>query len=416
MALFILPVFLCLGCAESNTSNNLPQCEITFPDDNEEFVSGSVITVRVDAEDSDGTIDEVQYYIDDEGVSSSQSFPYYYDWNTEDVDDGTYVITAICIDNEGGKGTDEVTVIIGSGGGSENAPVASFKSDVNEGSSPLTVNFTDESSNNPTAWLWDFGDGNTSQQQNTVNIYNSNGTYTVSLTVTNSFGSDNIIKSNLINVGSVISGGEPCPGTPTVIDADGNVYNTVLIGDQCWMKENLKKGTFIFGSEISEDNSIVEKYCYNDDAANCDDYGALYQWEELMNYNETESSQGICPVGWHVPSDTEWKQLELYLGISADEINNTGLRGTNEGDMLKSTSEWFEEGNGNNSTGYTALASGWRDASGNFNGITEGAFFWTSTKEGEAQAWHHSVGYYSGGIKRLADYKATAISVRCVKD
>ncbi len=75
---------------------------------------------------------------------------------------------------------------------------------------------------------------------------------------------------------------KPSSGTSTVTDADGNVYNTVQIGNQCWMKENLKVGTRINGSQNMSDNGFVEKYCYNNDPANCDVYGGLYQWDEMV--------------------------------------------------------------------------------------------------------------------------------------
>lgn len=105
----------------------------------------------------------------------------------------------------------------------------------------------------------------------------------------------------------------PCPGTPTVTDVDGNEYNTVLIGNQCWMKETLKKGTMINSEDEMEDNSIIEKYCYDNNPINCETNGALYQWNEIMQYSATEGTQGICPSGWHIPSIDEWEDLRNYI-------------------------------------------------------------------------------------------------------
>ena len=127
----------------------------------------------------------------------------------------------------------------------------------------------------------------------------------------------------------------------TVTDIEGNAYNTVEIGNQCWMQENLNVGTPI-GSFESDgttlnpqtDNATIEKYCYgystHGDAgqlatgeANCDTYGGLYQWDEMMQYETQEGTQGICPAGWHIPSDDEWKTLEMHLGMTQAQADIT---------------------------------------------------------------------------------------------
>ncbi len=119
---------------------------------------------------------------------------------------------------------------------------------------------------------------------------------------------------------------------------DGKEYQTVLIGEQCWMSENLNIGTMTIqnGSNNQIDNSVIEKYCYNNNEAECDEYGGLYQWHEMMDYQTQESSQGICPDGWHLPSDQEIMQMEIYLGMSESDAQETGFeRGTTEGTQLK---------------------------------------------------------------------------------
>ena len=98
---------------------------------------------------------------------------------------------------------------------------------------------------------------------------------------------------------------------------DGRVYRTVRIGTQWWMSENLNYGTRINGSLNQTNNSIAEKYCFNNLESSCDTLGALYQWDEMMNYTAVRLNRGICPAGWHVPSDDEWKKLEIFLGMSA---------------------------------------------------------------------------------------------------
>ncbi|WKZ24577.1 MAG: FISUMP domain-containing protein [Patescibacteria group bacterium] len=108
-------------------------------------------------------------------------------------------------------------------------------------------------------------------------------------------------------------------------DEDGNLYNTVQIGPQCWMKENLKVGTTINSSSNQSNDSVTEKFCYDNNPANCDVYGGLYQWTEAMNLSYSacvvsdcsgqieEQHQGICPSGWHIPTDQEFVTLERSL-------------------------------------------------------------------------------------------------------
>src|ERR1035437_2197706 len=104
----------------------------------------------------------------------------------------------------------------------------------------------------------------------------------------------------------------PCSGIPTV-DYAGKTYNTVSIGDQCWLKENLDVGTMINGIDTSKNNGIIEKYCYNNDTTNCTTYGALYQWDEAMQYVTTSGAQGICPTGWHIPDSAEFTALSTIF-------------------------------------------------------------------------------------------------------
>ena len=101
----------------------------------------------------------------------------------------------------------------------------------------------------------------------------------------------------------------PCKGTPTVT-YEGQVYNTIQIFNQCWLKVNLNVGTMIPGTEEMTDNGIIEKYCYNNEPDSCTKYGGLYQWNEMMQYVTQQGTQGICPPDWHLPTDEEWKVLE----------------------------------------------------------------------------------------------------------
>lgn len=115
--------------------------------------------------------------------------------------------------------------------------------------------------------------------------------------------------------------GDPCPGEPSISDVDGNVYNTVLIDNKCWMKENLKTGNMISSSQNQADNGTVEKYCYNDEEKYCESFGGLYQWNELMAYAKSAQAQGICPDGWRLPTLDELKSLEAAFGNGYDLLS-----------------------------------------------------------------------------------------------
>jgi uncharacterized protein (TIGR02145 family) len=104
-----------------------------------------------------------------------------------------------------------------------------------------------------------------------------------------------------------------------VMDRDGNYYKIVKIGDQTWMAENLKVGKHILNIKEQENNGIIEKYCYNNDLKQCDIYGGLYKWNEMMQYNPPENgitgtTKGVCPDGWHLPTNREFTRLVIYCG------------------------------------------------------------------------------------------------------
>ncbi len=196
---------------------------------------------------------------------------------------------------------------------------------------------------------------------------------------------------------------------------DGQSYATIQIGAQCWMAENLNVGTMINGSGSQTDNGTIEKYCYDDNTANCDTYGGLYQWDEMMQYVTTEGTQGICPTGWHLPTNDEWKTMEMYLGMSQTQADATGWRGTDEGGKLKETgtSHWTSPNtSATNSSGFTGLPGGYRDLNGSFNSLTYYAFFWSSSED----ACHRRLFYSSAQVYRNSTVKAYGFSVRCVSD
>ncbi len=187
---------------------------------------------------------------------------------------------------------------------------------------------------------------------------------------------------------------------------DGKVYRTIQIGAQTWLADNIDRGEMVPGISEQEDNGIVEKYCYDDNYDNCREYGGLYQWGEAMQYEVNESLRGICPAGFRVPTDGDWKELEMFLGFSSESADQTLWRGTDQGDLLKESGE----------TGFDALFAGNRYLTGTFNKIGERTFFWTSTKYSDGHAWGRAVDLYEKRIYRAYYNKSYGFSVRCVKE
>jgi len=191
----------------------------------------------------------------------------------------------------------------------------------------------------------------------------------------------------------------------TVVDADGNTYSTVTIGDQLWMGENLNVGARIAAAGSQTDNSTVEKYCYSDSDVNCTSDGGLYQWDEAMSYATTEGAQGICMTGWHIPTDAEWYTLENGFDSGTCSATRTTLGCNPAGTALK-------EGG---SSDFEAILAG-ESSSGIFYNGGNGAFLWSSSSNSGAP-WIRVMYSGSSTISRTAGAPSTAgHSVRCLAD
>ena len=216
-----------------------------------------------------------------------------------------------------------------------------------------------------------------------------------------------------------ISQGIPCQSTP-IIHFQGRTYKTIQIFDQCWMKENLNVGTMIDFRHDMQNNGIIEKYCYNNKEDSCTVYGGLYQWNEIVNYSVKENVQGICPSGWHIPSNTEWRVLESSVDSKHDfddpEWDKVGSRGFDAGFHLKSVSGWMQEGSGNDTYGFSGLPAGAR-SDGNifFYGWGNSEFWWTSS-DYLNYAFYRGINSTSSKVERGLANTAHGMSVRCVKD
>lgn len=220
----------------------------------------------------------------------------------------------------------------------------------------------------------------------------------------------------------------PCPGTPTVT-YEGQVYNTIQIFSQCWMKENLNVGTMIPGSQQMTDDGIIEKYCFDDNVSNCLIYGGLYQWDEMLQYTLQQGTRGICPPGWHIPTDEEWKVLEgavdSQYGIGDPEWDQDGDRGFDAGMNLKSTSSWVNNGNGTDLFGFSGLPGGYRrDALGAFSfyGTYICGYWWSSTESNAPAGWIRLLWWGTPEVPRhdgtlgWGEGYSYGFSVRCVRD
>jgi uncharacterized protein (TIGR02145 family) len=228
----------------------------------------------------------------------------------------------------------------------------------------------------------------------------------------------------------------PCPGIASLTDLDGNTYTTVQIGDQCWIRENLNAIHYSDGTALLDGTgigSIIGDYTspywfnYNDSAQNGEVYGKLYTWAAVMHGMPGSNSvpsgvQGICPTGWHVPSDAEYIILEIFLGMSHFEANQVmEWRGTDEGRKLKETGNlhWAKSNVvfplviGTNESGFSLLPGGQRANEGFFYAIKRGGYLWTATNPPTA---FRMLQHDQARIWRDYGLQNIGRSVRCVRD
>ena len=345
LAVLCVAFLIMVSCKEENTN---PTCTITNPVDATEYTIGDKIILSVDAEDSDGTITEVQFFVDGICIGSANSSPYSYVWETDAVTGGLYTVKAICWDNKNGSSSEELMIKVSEKDG---------------------------------------------------NIANQN------------------------------------PNTSTVTDIDGNTYKTVLIGDQCWMKENLKVRHYPNGEVIPycntnnrewrslEDNNTDDACCYYKNDTNSE-YGVLYTFAAAIADNwerDNAERQGICPDGWHLPTDAEWKVLEgtvdSHYPVGDPKWDGYGSRGFDVSTHLKSNTEWFNNKNGDNLSGFTALPGGEHDFyDGGFHHAESHGYWWSATEYSSYHAWFRCLTYKDAYMYRNPNGKSGGLSVRCIKN
>ena len=179
---------------------------------------------------------------------------------------------------------------------------------------------------------------------------------------------------------------EPAKTQTNTVTIAGQTYKTVRIGDQTWLAENLNL-------------YVPNSYCYDNKSYNCSKYGRFYTWEAAK-------AAASLVLGWHLPTDEEWKTLELFLGMSQSEADDWGWRGTNEGTKLKK----------DGSSGMDLRLAGYRNSSGYFNDLGYYGYFWSASPNGSSYAWYRYVYHGSSNVYRDNSTRSYAFSVRLVKD
>jgi uncharacterized protein (TIGR02145 family) len=235
----------------------------------------------------------------------------------------------------------------------------------------------------------------------------------------------------VIEDGSCAYGPLECGGASTVT-FDGYTYDLVVIGDQCWFAENLRTEHYANGDAIPANLSDSEwssttsgaVAVYGEDAG-CDDYSpdgdacdpawSLDEYGRLYNWYAVDDARGLCPTGWHVPTDGEFMTLEMELGLSESDANNTGWRGTDQGAQMKTTHGWYDGGNGTNSSGFSGLPGGNRSTNGLFYYAGFNGYWWSSSPSGSL-AWLRALDFDDSSVFRYVSNLRSGFSVRCLRD
>ncbi|MGB1099967.1 MAG: fibrobacter succinogenes major paralogous domain-containing protein [Flavobacteriales bacterium] len=217
------------------------------------------------------------------------------------------------------------------------------------------------------------------------------------------------------------------------LDFDNYAYQTVLIGSQCWFAENLRTTVYANGELIpagltdgewtsttsgatavyGEGSSTCNNYSPDIDA--CDEAQSLEAYGRLYNWYAVDDARGLCPDGWHVPTDGEWQQLELELGMTEAQANSTGWRGTDQATQLKTTYGWYNGGNGTNSSGFSDMPVGYRSSNGFFDTAGFYSYSWSSSPDGFT-AWYRNLYSDLSSVYRGAGNLRSGFSVRCLRD
>lgn len=182
----------------------------------------------------------------------------------------------------------------------------------------------------------------------------------------------------------------------------GKIYHTLKIGNQIWMKENLEVGRWIQNNQVQTNNGQIEKYYQNNDSLTNAKYGALYRWDEAMEYSKTPGMRGICPPGWHIPTREEFQELISFVG--------------NSGNALKEINQGVGLGLGTNSSGFSALLSGHVANYLVFLNLNITASFWSSNETSPGSASYMYLFVNTNDVFIGENNQGYCLSIRCIKD
>lgn len=413
--LFMILMMISASCKK----NQPPICRFVEPTDGYTVTKGEAVSVSVSAEDADGFVSEVRLYIDETGLTALD-FPYQYELKTDQYASGSHTLKVTAMDNEGFKSSDEVQIILDP----QTVTVSTLPVRLERYKSAiLDGQVTDDGGLAVTETGFYFGTGSDPVSTGTK------------LPAGSGMGSFSSTRNNLVHgqtyhyVAYAVSSegeftGEERSFELPVIEQgsftdprDQEVYGTVKIGEQVWMSENLRATLYNDGSQIpyvpdSADWSVNTgpAYCWYDNDPQLSDRGALYTWYTVV-------TDKLCPDGWHVPSDSEWRQFEYYLGMDAAVASTDGFRGSNEGGMLKATTLWDSPNTGaTDELHFSILPSGRRDLNGEFLYGSWTAFLWLSDLGSYDLPQRRHFRSDEGRISRSVTYQENGESVRCLKD
>ena len=217
------------------------------------------------------------------------------------------------------------------------------------------------------------------------------------------------------------------------LEYQGYDYATVQIGEQCWFAENLRAENYSNGDPVQSDLSSSDWVASTEGASAvygesgscedsapdfdaCDSSIALAIYGRLYNWYAVDDERSLCPNDWHVPTDNEWMDLEIEIGMAEGEAMQTNCRGDVQGNVLKTTTGWNGGGNGTDVWGFSANPVGYRDQIGQFQDGGDEGHWWTADSHNQSNAWYRGIASWDGGVCRNPNPKKLGFAVRCLKD
>lgn len=427
--LIVMSLLVILSCKkdkDDDTPPVTPSCSIVKPSDSATVQLGLKLRIEAEVAGLGGDV-SVSFSIDTAQVSTTTEQPYDFLWDTGGWEPGPHRIVA-----DAWNGTillsDEITIIIIDTIIPLQPPVPVIAIIPKSGNTDTIFTFDasgsydQEDMPGELLFRWDFdGDGDWdteyTHQTSFPNKYAFPGTYHVKLEVMDTDGMTADTVKNLPVPPSPVA--NACSGIVTV-PYGGKIYHTVPVGEQCWLRENLDIGEMIPAGELQDNDGLIEKYCYDDDPQNCEKYGGLYRWKEMMNHIPFQGAKGICPTGWHIPSDAEWKVLEGFadsgFGPDDPEWDKTGYRGSDAGKHLKSLLGWDDGGSGDNVHNFRVYPAGYWESGIHFTALGIRSMFWSSTRDSGFNAFSRAFGAEEDRVSRKLRWEEATFSVRCIKD